>query len=59
MGVFDAEDKMVVPGLQSERLHSALPGSRMHLIAGAGHMVHYTATDAVAAAIEMAAEGIA
>jgi calcineurin-like phosphoesterase family protein len=43
-----AGDKMVFPGPQSERLHKALPGSRLHMIEGAGHMVHYTATDAVA-----------
>jgi pimeloyl-ACP methyl ester carboxylesterase len=50
-----AGDKMVFPGPQSERLHKALPGSRLHMIEGAGHMVHYTATDAVAGAIEEAA----
>jgi pimeloyl-ACP methyl ester carboxylesterase len=50
-----AGDKMVLPGLQSERLHKALPESRLHMIEGAGHMVHYTATGEVAAAIEEAA----
>jgi pimeloyl-ACP methyl ester carboxylesterase len=50
-----AGDKMVLPGPQSERLHEALPGSTLRLIDGAGHMVHYTATDQVAAAIEEAA----
>lgn len=48
-------DKMVLPGPQSKRLHEALPGSRLHMIEGAGHMVHYTATAAVAGAIEEAA----
>jgi pimeloyl-ACP methyl ester carboxylesterase len=47
-------DKMVDPTDQAERLHEALPGSRLLLIEGSGHMVHYTATDAVAAAIEEA-----
>lgn len=51
-------DKMVLPALQSERLHAALPESRLHMIKGAGHMVHYTATGAVAAAVEEAAEKI-
>jgi pimeloyl-ACP methyl ester carboxylesterase len=50
-----AGDKMVLPGPQSERLHAALPGSTLRLIDGAGHMVHYTATDQVAAVIEEAA----
>jgi pimeloyl-ACP methyl ester carboxylesterase len=50
-----AGDKMVFPGPQSERLHAALPGSRLHMIEGAGHMVHYTATEKVVAAIEAAA----
>lgn len=50
-----AGDKMVLPGPQSERLHKALPGSRLHMIEDAGHMVHYTSTDAVAAAVEEAA----
>lgn len=50
-----AGDKMVFPGPQSARLHDALPQSRLHMIDGAGHMVHYTATDQVAAAIQEAA----
>jgi pimeloyl-ACP methyl ester carboxylesterase len=44
-------DKMVDP-VQAERLHEALPGSRLLLVEGSGHMVHYTATDEVARAIE-------
>jgi pimeloyl-ACP methyl ester carboxylesterase len=50
-----AGDKMVLPGPQSQRLHDALPDSSLLLIDGAGHMVHYTATDQVAEAIEDAA----
>lgn len=51
-----AGDKMVLPGPQSQRLHDALPNSSLLLIDGAGHMVHYTATDQVAAAIAEAAD---
>ncbi len=47
-------DRMVDPADQAERLHEALPGSRLVLIDGSGHMVHYTATEEVAAAIEEA-----
>jgi pimeloyl-ACP methyl ester carboxylesterase len=36
---------------QAERLHAALPGSKLRLVPGAGHMVHHTAPDAVIAAI--------
>lgn len=50
-----AGDKMVLPEPQSQRLHDELPGSSLLLIDGAGHMVHYTATDQVAAAIREAA----
>jgi pimeloyl-ACP methyl ester carboxylesterase len=50
-----AGDKMVLPEPQSQRLHDALPDSSLLLIDGAGHMVHYTATDQVAAAIGEAA----
>ena len=52
--VAGAGDRMVDPADQAERLHDALPGSRLVLIEGSGHMVHYTATDRVAAAIEEA-----
>jgi pimeloyl-ACP methyl ester carboxylesterase len=47
-------DKMVDPEDQAERLHEALPGSTLLLVEGSGHMVHYTATEEVAAAIEKA-----
>jgi pimeloyl-ACP methyl ester carboxylesterase len=50
-----AGDKIVDPEPQTKRLHAALPGSRLHMIEGAGHMVHYTAIEEVAAAIEEAA----
>lgn len=40
----------------SERLHDALPGSDLHTVEGAGHMFHYSAPEAVIAAIDRAAE---
>ena len=44
---------------QSARLHSELPSSTFHRVAGAGHMVHQTAPDLVMAAIDEAAAGAA
>ena len=46
-------DRMVHTPTQSERLHRALPKSRLHLLDGIGHMVHQTATEDVAAAIRL------
>lgn len=40
----------------SGRLHGALPGSDLRTVEGAGHMFHYTAPEAVIAAIDRAAE---
>jgi pimeloyl-ACP methyl ester carboxylesterase len=40
----------------SERLHDALPGSDLQTVEGAGHMFHYSAPEAVIAAIDRAAE---
>jgi pimeloyl-ACP methyl ester carboxylesterase len=37
---------------RSEQLQSAIPGSRLELIAGAGHMVHHLAPMQVTEAIE-------
>ncbi|MDO9713235.1 alpha/beta fold hydrolase [Paracraurococcus lichenis] len=54
-------DKIVSHRL-SERLAAAIPGSTLHIISGAGHMVHHVATDRVVAAIlttESAADPIA
>jgi pimeloyl-ACP methyl ester carboxylesterase len=47
-------DRIVDPALQSERLHQDLPGSRLTLIDGAGHMVHQTAPGEVIAALRAA-----
>ena len=46
-------DRMVHTPTQSERLHQALPKSRLHLLDGIGHMVHHNAPDEVAAAIRL------
>ncbi|MGE5525283.1 MAG: alpha/beta fold hydrolase [Rhodospirillaceae bacterium] len=40
---------------QSERLHRDTPGSHLHTIRGAGHMIHHVAPDEVLAAIDHAA----
>ncbi len=50
------EDRLVDIDDQSGRLHAEVPQSTLHRIAGSGHMVHQTATDAVMAAIDEAAE---
>lgn len=50
-----AEDRIVDVGRQSARLHQALPGSRLQVLPGLGHMVHYGAPDLVMEAIESVA----
>lgn len=50
-----AEDKIVDTDEQSTRLHQAVRHSTLHRIAGAGHMVHQTATAEVMASIDEAA----
>ncbi len=47
-------DKIVNPEEQSERLHRELPHSRLLMLPGLGHMVHYLATDRLAGAIRQA-----
>jgi pimeloyl-ACP methyl ester carboxylesterase len=44
-------DQIVDVG-QSKRLHSDIPGSALHLVAGAGHMLHHLHPLLVAAAID-------
>jgi pimeloyl-ACP methyl ester carboxylesterase len=51
--VAGAEDKVVAPE-QSQRLHEHLPHSRLHLVAGAGHMAHYAAPDTIVEAVAAA-----
>jgi pimeloyl-ACP methyl ester carboxylesterase len=50
-------DRIVDFGRQSARLHAELPGSELMCVAQNGHMVHQTATDWVAQAIELAGRG--
>jgi hypothetical protein len=50
-----AEDRLVMTGWQSDRLADRVPGSRLRVVEGAGHMVHHTAPDAIVAAIDEAA----
>lgn len=45
------EDAMVDPDRQSVALYHAVRGARLHLVARAGHMVHYAAPERVADAI--------
>jgi pimeloyl-ACP methyl ester carboxylesterase len=52
--VAGAGDRMVSPEPQARRFADALPQAKLRLIEGSGHMVHYTATDEVAEAIEEA-----
>jgi pimeloyl-ACP methyl ester carboxylesterase len=48
-------DRLVSSDEHSVRLHDTVPGSRLHLVGGAGHMVHHTAPERVLAAIDEAA----
>ena len=52
-----AGDEIVETASQSERLAEAVPGSKLVVVEGAGHMVHYTATARVSDAIRSAAAG--
>ena len=49
------DDQIVNFGRHSDRLHASLPQSELIAIAGAGHMIHYTAPDQVIAGIDLAA----
>jgi pimeloyl-ACP methyl ester carboxylesterase len=51
-----ADDQVVDVGRQSERLHRELPGSEFIVLPGLGHMIHHLAPDAVAQAIDRAAQ---
>lgn len=52
--VSGADDRLVDPAGQSQRLHEDIRDSRLRLVAGAGHMVHQTDPEAVMAAIDEA-----
>ena len=47
-----AEDKVIDVDAQSVRLHSELSQSKLVVVPGAGHMVHYAAVDEVVAAVD-------
>lgn len=49
--VAGGEDRMVDTASQSGRLHRRIPGSRLVVLPGLGHMVHHGASSAVAAAV--------
>jgi pimeloyl-ACP methyl ester carboxylesterase len=49
------EDRLIDIDDQSARLHEEIPGSTLHRVPGAGHMVHQTATEQVMSAIDEAA----
>jgi pimeloyl-ACP methyl ester carboxylesterase len=49
------EDRLINIDHQSAQLHREIPQSTFHSVAGAGHMVHQTATKRVMAAIDEAA----
>lgn len=45
-------DEIVTPQRQSIRLHGEIPGSTLGLVRGVGHMVHYSAHNAIADCID-------
>lgn len=47
-----AGDALVSPLRHSARLHSLLPNSRLHMIPGAGHMVHHTAPSIIVTEVQ-------
>ena len=49
-------DRIAHVGRQSERLHAELPTSAIAIVPGAGHMIHYAATEAIAKAAEALAQ---
>lgn len=51
-----ADDQIADLGRQSERLHRELPKSEFIALPGLGHMIHHLAPDAVANAVERAAQ---
>jgi len=55
MIVAGEKDRFQMTQWQSGRLHERVPGSRLHLVPNAGHMVHHTDPDAVMAAVDEAA----
>lgn len=41
------QDRLITSGWHSGRVSERMPQSRLHIVPGAGHMVHHTAPDAV------------
>ena len=52
--VAGGDDKVINPA-QSQRLADEIPGSKLLIIGGAGHMAHYTAKDTIAETIALMA----
>ena len=50
-----AEDKIVDPQAHSMRLQQELPASRLTVVPGAGHMVHYAVPELVVADVDAVA----
>lgn len=48
-------DQVVDPALHARRLNRDVPGSRLRVVPGAGHMIHHVAPEAFVAAVEEAA----
>ena len=49
-------DRLIVVDAHSGRFHRDVLHSRLTQLAGEGHMIHYTATEVVMKAIELAAK---
>lgn len=50
-------DRIVTIERQSQRLHAALPGSRLDVLNGAGHMIHHLDPARIVRAIDLIATG--
>jgi pimeloyl-ACP methyl ester carboxylesterase len=50
-------DRIVDVERQPKRLHGAIPGSRIDIFSGAGHMLHHVAPERVVRGIEYIANG--
>ena len=54
--VAGSKDRLLSTAWHSTRLHRRVPGSTLHVVPEAGHMVHHTAPDAVVTALDELAE---
>ncbi|MBV8913952.1 MAG: alpha/beta fold hydrolase [Acetobacteraceae bacterium] len=57
VAVIAGEDDRVVFKKSSEQLAANIPGSTLHVVPGAGHMVHYVAPGLVVEAVEAIGRG--